>query len=82
MNSALWASMREYIAAEVNLAVARHTAATTTDPMVRRIAIEEDIPKLEGQSTRMETDIRECIEKIERNDAARRRSDILNMPLS
>lgn len=62
MNLPLWSAIREYIDAEIKLGMTRHIASTTSDPMVRRVLIEEGIPKLEEQSTRMETAVRAALE--------------------
>jgi hypothetical protein len=56
MNEAIWAAMREYIDAEIKLALSRTRAGKSpTKSESDRIAI------LEAQSTRMETAVRESL---------------------
>lgn len=71
MNLNMWETIREYVAAEVRLGIARHQRdvhdeAGTTD----------EISGLEEQSTRMETEVRRLIDQEQQRtaDAIRRAS--------
>lgn len=61
MNKVTWPAIREYIAAEVALAVCRHERLRHNLDAVERRAWDEQIRKLEEQSTRMETEVREAL---------------------
>lgn len=80
MNLALWTSIREYVAAEIKLALLRHQRAQPGQPWV--IGEDTELRRLEEQSTRMETSVRELIERSEKVEDRRRVQDILNTPLS
>lgn len=70
MNNAMWSAIREYVAAESKLAVARALKST-------HLALPGDpIPALEEQSTRMETEVRRLAEAEE--ERLQRIADIAN----
>lgn len=57
MNLSMWTAIREYIAAEIQLTLAR---ARSTDP-----SNDSRVRSLEEQSTRMETSVREHVARLE-----------------
>lgn len=59
MNQFIWAAIREYVAAEINLSLARHCGFQHGER-----SIHADICKLEEQSSRMETEVRRLIEAL------------------
>lgn len=58
MNLALWTAIREYVAAEVALGVARHAADFAAHGQTAHYSAEKQIPQLAEQSTRMEDAVR------------------------
>jgi hypothetical protein len=64
MNLSMWTSIREYIAAEVRLGIARHQRDVHDEA-----GTGGEIAALEEQSTRMETDVRRLME-LEQQDTA------------
>lgn len=67
MNLSMWTAMREYIAAEVRLGIARHACASP-----------ESISALEEQSTRMETAVREHVAVLEAEAKRTRQTNLMN----
>lgn len=63
LNAAIWPALREYIAAEVQLALQRHRLYHTSDMRepILPIDIAAEIQRLEEQVSRMETAIRESL---------------------
>lgn len=63
MNLNMWSMIREYIAAEVQLNVCRHERLRHKLEPCEARAWDEQIARLELQSTRMETAVREMLEQ-------------------
>lgn len=80
MNHALWTAIREYIAAETRLALLRHERQRHALTYV--IGEDTEMCRLEEQSTRMETSVRDLIGKMEQTESERCTQDILHTPLS
>jgi hypothetical protein len=78
MNLSMWSAIREYVAAEIKLGIARHVCATSSDPMVRRVMGEEEIPTLQEQSTRMESEVREYVKALETEAKRTRHTNLMN----
>ena len=63
MNISMWTAMREYIAAETELAVCRYARRNTVDYDQRAVDLDARIAELQEQSTRMETAVRGYLEQ-------------------
>jgi hypothetical protein len=65
MNLTVWTGIREYVAAEIRLSLARYQLFLLHDQAIRHNQsadeLRAEIATLEEQSTRMETSVREAL---------------------
>ena len=76
MNLSMWTTIREYIAAEVRLGIARHQRDVHGEA-----GTADEIAGLEEQSTRMETEVRRLLDAGMQRDLTLDRVARMNTPL-